>query len=87
MTGKLVEPTDYASFCRRIIRSLGQRVGDADPESLRYFQELRDLLTKAEDRAMVALTEAGYSCAEMARVLGVTRQAVHQRVQRTRSAQ
>ena len=80
MSSRLVEPSDYAAFARRIIRSLSGRVVAADPESLTLFVQLRAELAAAEDRALIGLRAEGYTLAELARPLGVTKQAMFQRM-------
>ena len=76
----MVEPADYAAFAARIIRSLSGRVRDSDPESLRVFTDLRHELNAAEDQALIGLRAEGYTLAELARPLGVTKQAMFQRM-------
>lgn len=78
--GRLVEPTDYAAFLRRSIRAMGERAGAADPEALALLADLRTAIDAAEDAAIVALKAQGYSYTEIARPLGITRQAARQRV-------
>jgi hypothetical protein len=74
-----VENTDYAAFARRIIRSAGRRVADGDVEGLRDLLHLAGELDAAIDAAVAGLRAAGYSWAEIAARLGITRQAAQQR--------
>ena len=83
---RLVEPSDYAAFLRRSLRAMARRVAAADPEALAMLCSLRADLEVAENVAMVGLHAEGYSYTEMARPLGITRQAARQRVERARRA-
>lgn len=76
---RLVEPADYAAFLRRSIRAMGRRVGEADPVAFGQLCELRQALQAAEDEAMRGLAAQGFSYTELARPLGITRQAARQR--------
>ena len=84
MSGRLVEPADYAAFLGRSIRAMGRRVADADPYALAELCNLRAVLDAAETEAMAGLAAQGYSYTEVARPLGITRQAARQRVTRAR---
>lgn len=83
---RIIEVPQFAAFIRRSLRSLGRRAGDADPEALRVFVELRRELDEAETAAMEALLDAGFSYRELARPLGLTHVAVLRRLQRRRPA-
>ena len=82
---RLVEPADYAAFLRRSIRAMGRRVAEADPVALAQLCELRQALDAAEDEAMSGLAAQGFSYTEMARPLGITRQAARQRALKART--
>lgn len=76
------EPRDLAAMMRRMIRALGRRFdgGDADVPDLAEFARLREAVDAAERDAVRALRERyGYSWAEIAHPLGVTRQAAQMR--------
>lgn len=73
-----VENEAYAAFCARVVRSLGERVGDGDVEHLRLIRDLAGLVREAEGRAILGLLAQNYSYAEIGAGLGMSRQAVHQ---------
>lgn len=78
------EVPDTAQAARRFIRALGRKVGNADPEDLIYLTNLRDELEAAIATAVDGLrTNSTRSDMEIARALGVSRQAVGQRYPRT----
>lgn len=77
MASKEVENEDYAAFCMRVAKSLGDRVGDGDVEHLRFIRALRDATKEAEGRAVLGLLAQGHSYAEIGEGLGISRQAVH----------
>lgn len=76
------EPEDFAGMIKRCLVAMGRRAGDADPESLRIFPELRQALDAAEYKAGRALLDEGYSYRDLARALGVNVSAVHKRFNR-----
>jgi hypothetical protein len=78
-TRATVENPDYAAFARRIIRTAGRRVGDGDIEGLRDLLHLAGELDNAIDTAVTGLRAHGYSWADIANRLGITRQAAQQR--------
>lgn len=73
------EIPDYAAFVRRSIRAHGRRVGDADPEDLEQLLELREVVEEAIADAIAGQRANGFSWAQIARGLGVTRQAAQMR--------
>ncbi|GAA2858359.1 hypothetical protein Acy02nite_22190 [Actinoplanes cyaneus] len=75
----VVENDEYAAFVRRIIRAFARRVATGDVEALRDMVGLSDLLDDAITDAVKGLRTHGYSWAEIADRLGITRQAAHQR--------
>jgi DNA-directed RNA polymerase specialized sigma24 family protein len=80
----VIEVPAFAGAVRRFLRALGQRAGDADPEALKVFAELRRELDEAETVAMERLLANGFSYRELARPLGQSHNAVLQRLQRRR---
>lgn len=78
MDTRKVENQAYAAFCARVVRSLGDRVGDGDVEDLAYIRQLAELVKEAEGRAVMGLLAQGHSYAEIGAGLGISRQAVHQ---------
>lgn len=77
MASKRTENDSYALFCNRVVKSLGDRVGDGDCHHLVYIRELREVAREAEGRAILGLLAQGYSYAEIGAGLGISRQAVH----------
>ena len=74
-----VENDEYASFIRRIIRAHARRVAAGDVDALADITKLATELDEAISKAVAGLRMSGYSWAEMAGRLGVTRQAARQR--------
>jgi ribosomal protein S20 len=73
------ENDEYASFIRRVIRAHARRVAAGDVDALADMTGLATELDEAIAQAVTGLREAGYSWAEIAARLGVTRQAAQQR--------
>ena len=74
-----VENDEYASFIRRVIRAYARRVAGGDADALADITGLATDLDEAISQAVTGLRKAGYSWAEIAARLGVTRQAAQQR--------
>jgi hypothetical protein len=74
-----VENDEYAAFTRRIIRAYARRVASGDVEALTDMVGLSTLLDDAISEAVTGLRAHGYSWAEIAARLGITRQAAQQR--------
>jgi ribosomal protein S20 len=74
-----VENDEHASFVRRVIRAHARRVAAGDVDALADMTGLATELDKAISQAITGLRAAGYSWAEIAARLGVTRQAAQQR--------
>jgi hypothetical protein len=75
----VVENDEYAAFTRRIIRAYARRVATGDIEAVTDMVALSDDLDHAITDAVHGLRRHGYSWAEIALRLGVTRQAAQQR--------
>ena len=75
----VVENDDYAAFATRVVRAYARRVGTGDVEALPALVALSSDLDVAIGQAVTGLRGFGYSWAEIATRLGVTRQAAHQR--------
>ena len=73
------ENDEYASFIRRVIRAYARRVAAGDADALADMTRLATDLDQAISQAVTGLRKAGYSWAEIAVRLGVTRQAAQQR--------
>ena len=78
-TRPVVENHDYAAFARRVIRAQARRIAAGDIEELAYLFGLQRELHYAIHTAIAGLRDQGYSWADIALRLGITRQAAHQR--------
>ncbi|MGW0807978.1 hypothetical protein [Nonomuraea sp. NPDC002799] len=76
---RVVENDQYVAFLRRAIRAYGRRIATGDVEALADAVALINDLDTAITQAVVGLREQGYSWAEIARPLAITRQAAQQR--------
>ena len=74
-----VENDDYAAFARRIVAAHGRRIAAGDVERLRDLLDLAQEVDHATTLAVTGLRRAGYSWAEIATRLGISRQAAQQR--------
>jgi hypothetical protein len=74
-----VENDEYAAFARRIVAAYARRVGHGDVEALPAMVALAGDLDTAIYHAVTGLRGFGYSWADIATRLGVTRQAAQQR--------
>ena len=74
-----VENDEYAAFVRRVIRGHARRVAAGDVDALADMTGLSAELDQAITQAVTGLRNIGYSWAEIAARLGVTRQAAQQR--------
>jgi hypothetical protein len=74
-----VENHTYAGFVRRVVAAQGRRVAAGDVDGLADLLTLAQEVEAAIDAAVAGLRRAGYSWAEIAARVGVTRQAAHQR--------
>jgi hypothetical protein len=77
--GLTSDHADYFRFARRTMRALVRRVGASDPDDLSLLLDLRDELDAGLGRAVAELRASGFSWSEIARPLGMTRQAAQQR--------
>lgn len=73
------EIPEVAAAVRRMVRALGQRVGDADPIDLLELERVRQQAEVALAEAVKAQRRAGFSWQAIADGLGVTRQSAWQR--------
>lgn len=78
--GRYRETREYVGFVRRSIRGLTQRVGaEADIDSLPEMIALAGQLDEAIDAAVMGIRAAGYSWTDIARRLGISKQAAAKR--------
>jgi hypothetical protein len=77
---RVVENDEYAAFIRRIIRAYGRRIAAGDVEALADAVALIEELDAAIVHAVTGLRAThGYSWADIARPLSISRQAAQQR--------
>jgi hypothetical protein len=78
---EVVENPEFAAFAGRILRAAARRVADGDVEGLAGLVALRSEVDAAIAAAITGLRSPqwSYSWADIARVLGTTRQAAQQR--------
>jgi hypothetical protein len=70
---------EYAGFARRVLRAHARRIATGDIEALAELVALSTVLDEAITTAVKGLRGFGYSWADIATRLGVTRQAAQQR--------
>ena len=76
---RITENDEYAAFLRRVIRAYSRRVASGDIEAITTMAHLADDLEDATRNAITGLREFGYSWADIAMRLGITRQGAQQR--------
>lgn len=81
------EAPEMAAFLRRTAAALVRRAADGDLEILSCIQESTAAFESALDAAARAAHGAGYSWTDIARELGMTRQAAWQRFSERKTAQ
>lgn len=72
------ETPDVSATICRLIRAVGRRTADSDPEDLAELVRIADMLGEAFTVAVAGLRETGRTDGEVGKVLGVTKQAVQQ---------
>ena len=75
----VVENDAYAAFAHRILTAYARRIAGGDLESLPLLTALSADIDTAIGQAITGLRAFGYSWADIAARLGVTRQAAQQR--------
>ena len=76
---RVVENDEYAAFLRRVIAAYSRRVAAGDIEAITTMAHLADHLEDATRQAITGLRDFGYSWADIAMRLGITRQGAQQR--------
>jgi hypothetical protein len=76
---RVVENDEYAAFLRRVIAAYSRRVAAGDIEAITTMAALADELDHATRQAITGLRGWGYSWADIAMRLGITRQGAQQR--------
>ena len=74
-----VENTEFDAFARRIVRAYARRVASGDVEALVALRQLSSTVEDAIREAVQGLRQFGYSWADIAARLGVSRQAAQMR--------
>ncbi len=80
---RVTEASEYAAMMMRIIYGYGSRIGQ-DPAALAHLRDLEAGMRDAVNVGIYAankLEDRPYSINEIAAILGVSKQAVHKRVQ------
>lgn len=75
---RIIEDDSYADGVRRLVRAQGRRAG-ADLGMFALFAESVDYARARLAEAAAQLIAQGYSCGDIARELGITRQAAWKR--------
>ena len=75
----VVENDQYAAFIGRVMRAYSRRIAAGDIEAVADMTALAAQLDTAITDAITSLRECGYSWADIARPLHITRQAAQQR--------
>jgi predicted DNA-binding protein YlxM (UPF0122 family) len=75
------ETSDYVAMMERILTGYGRRIAE-DPAALVHAKDLQRILAEAVNRGVFEANagDSAYSMNEIAAMLGVSRQAVQQRV-------
>jgi DNA-directed RNA polymerase specialized sigma24 family protein len=76
---RVIENDEYAAFLHRVIRAYSRRVATGDIEAITAMAALADELQDATRQAITGLRQFGYSWADIAARLGITRQGAQQR--------
>jgi hypothetical protein len=75
----VVENDQYGAFARRVVAGYARRVATGDVEALPDLVALSTVVDDAIGQAVTGLRQFGYSWAEIAARLNISRQAVQQR--------
>lgn len=70
---------EYMTFAQRTIKAAGRRVAEGDVAELASLMELQQHVRDALDVAVQGLIAEGFSIGDIARHIGMSRQAVQQR--------
>ena len=76
---RVIENDEYVAFLRRVIRAYSRRVAVGDIEAITAMVALATDLEEATRQAITGLRGFGYSWADIAMRLGITRQGAQQR--------
>jgi ribosomal protein S20 len=76
---RVVENDEYATFLRRVIRAYSRRIAAGDIEAVADMTAIADEVGTAIQDAITGLRAVGYSWADIALRMNITRQAAQQR--------
>ena len=76
---RAVENDEYAAFIRRVLRAYSRRVATGDIEAITEMAAIAAEMDTAIREAITGLRARGYSWADIAARLGITRQGAQQR--------
>jgi hypothetical protein len=76
---RVTENDEYAAFIHRAIRAYGRRVAAGDIDAITHMAAIAADCDIAISEAITGLRAVGYSWADIAARLGITRQAAQQR--------
>ncbi len=76
---RVVENGEYAAFTRRMVAAHGRRIAAGDVEGFAELAAVAEHVEHALQVAVAGLRAVGYSWAEIAAPLGISRQAGQQR--------
>src|SRR4029079_2982001 len=76
---RVVENDEYAAFLRRVIAAYSRRVASGDIEAITTMAALAGHFDAGTRQAITGLRGSGYSWADIAMRLGITRQGAQQR--------
>lgn len=79
MTVRHRDSSEIGSMAQRVMRALVRRAGEGDTEALEVLVAIQGEVSGHVHQAGVALVSFGYTYADLANVLGVTRQAATKR--------
>lgn len=81
----MIENREFAAFTRRIVARFAARAG-SDIDMLPVLRDIQDEIDTLMRASIAKVQTDGYSWADIARRLGVTRQAAQQRYGNTRAS-
>ena len=76
---RVVENDEYAAFVRRVLAAYSRRVASGDIEAITGMAAIAADMDTALRDAITGLRARGYSWADIAKRLGITRQGAQQR--------
>jgi hypothetical protein len=76
---RVVENDEYAAFARRVLRAYSRRIASGDIDAITEMAAIAAEMDTAIRDAITGLRAHGYSWADIAQRLGITRQGAQQR--------